>query len=114
MDLIRLYTPLPNQIIKSPLTVTGTARGSWYFEGSFPVVLTDWDGLIVGKGIAKAKGEWTTTELVPFEATITFTVDKKAYSNKGSLILRKDNPSGLSKNDAALEIPIIFADVINK
>src|SRR5680860_1906637 len=31
-DLIRLSTPRPNQTISSPLTLTGQARGNWYFE----------------------------------------------------------------------------------
>jgi hypothetical protein len=107
-DLIRVDSPQPNQTIQSPLTITGVARGSWFFEASFPVVLTNWDGLIIGKGIANAKGNWMTTDFVPFEARLTFTVDKKSYSNKGTLILRKDNSSGLSKNDDAIEIPVIL------
>jgi len=43
---------------------------------------------------------------VPFTATLTFT--KPPYENSGTLILKKDNPSGLPQNDAALEIPIVF------
>ena len=108
-DLIRLDTPKPNQIISSPLKVTGVARGYWFFEASFPVVLVNWDGLIVAEGIATAKGDWMTTDFVPFEANLTFVVDKEVYSNRGALILRKDNPSGLPANDDALEIPIMFS-----
>jgi hypothetical protein len=108
IDLIRLDTPLPNQIIKSPLTVKGVARGYWFFEASFPVVLVNWDGLIIAQGIAQAKGDWMTTEFVPFEANLTFTVDKNAYSNKGTLILKKDNPSDLPQNDNSLEIPVVL------
>ena len=52
-----------------------------------------------------------TSEFVPFEAKLTFTVDKNAYSNRGTLILRKDNPSGLSEHDNALEIPVVFGGV---
>ena len=107
-NLIRLNTPRPNEVILSPLVVTGEARGNWFFEASFPVFLTDWDGLIIATGIAQAKGEWMTTEFVPFEATLTFIVDKNVYSNRGSLILKKDNPSGLPEHDDALEIPIFF------
>lgn len=105
-DLIRITSPRPNQAIRSPLTITGEARGYWFFEASFPVVLTDWDGLIIGQGIAQAKSDWMVTDFVPFEATLTFTADKNAYSNRGTLILRKDNPSGLSEHDDALEIPV--------
>lgn len=109
-DLIRLDTPLPNQTIQSPLVVKGVARGNWFFEASFPVVLVNWDGLIIAQGIAQAKGDWMTTEFVPFEATLTFTVDKKAYSNKGTLILKRDNSSDLPQNDNSLEIPVVFAN----
>ncbi len=109
LDLIRVAYPRPNQIIDSPLVITGEARGSWYFEASFPIVLTNWDGLIIAEGVAMAKGDWMTNEFVPFEATLTFTMDNNAYSNKASLILQKDNPSGLPENDDALEIPIILA-----
>jgi len=108
-DIIRIDSPRPNQIIQSPLIVTGEARGYWFFEASFPVVLTDWDDKIIAQGIATAKSEWMTSEFVPFEAMITFTVDKNAYSNKGTLILRKDNPSGLPEHDDALEVPVVFS-----
>jgi len=118
-DLIRIDYPRPNQTITSPLVIKGQARGNWYFEASFPVALTDWDGRIIAQGIAQAKSDpaatggasWMTTEFVPFEATLTFAVDKNAYSNRGSLILKKDNPSGLPEHDDALEIPVIFAEV---
>ena len=108
-NLIRITTPRPNQIIGSPLTIEGEARGGWFFEASFPVFLTDWDGRIIAQGIATAKGDWMTADFVPFEAVLTFTVDPNVYSNRGSLILKKDNPSGLPKNDDALEIPVVFA-----
>jgi len=108
---IQVDYPRPNQIISSPLVIKGKARGTWFFEASFPVVLTNWDGLIIAQGIAKAQGDWMTTDFVPFEATLVFTVDKKAYSNKGALTLRKDNPSGLSKNDDSIEIPVVFAEI---
>jgi len=108
-DFIRVENPRPNQTIKSPLTITGEARGYWFFEASFPVVLVNWDGLIIAQGIATAESEWMTTDFVPFTATLSFIADKNAYSNKGTLILRKDNSSGLPEHDDALEVPVIFA-----
>ncbi|HZJ42021.1 MAG TPA: Gmad2 immunoglobulin-like domain-containing protein [Patescibacteria group bacterium] len=107
-DLINLDNPRPGQIISSPLVISGQARGTWFFEASFPIVLTDWDGRIIAQGIAQAKSDWMTMDFVSFEATLIFEVDMNTYSNKGSLILQKDNPSGLSQNDDALEIPIVF------
>lgn len=110
-NLIRVSNPLPNQIISSPLVIKGEARGSWFFEASFPVVLTDWDGLIIAQGIATAQSDWMTADFVPFTATLTF--KNPTYKNNGSLILKKDNPSGLPEHDNALEFPIIFKNIDN-
>jgi hypothetical protein len=107
-DLIKVTNLQPNQKISSPLTIKGEARGQWFFEASFPVVLVDWDGRIIAEGIAQAKGDWMTTEFVPFEAVLNFTIDKDIYSRNGAIILRKDNPSGLPEHDDALEIPVVF------
>lgn len=107
-NLIRVDYPKPDQTITSPLIIKGTARGNWFFGASFPVVLTDWDGRIIADGIATAKSNWMTADFVPFEATLTFSVDKDVYSRRGSLILKKDNPSGLPEYDDALEIPVVF------
>lgn len=107
-NLIRLTSPLPNAQISSPVTITGEARGNWYFEASFPVLLTDWDGKILAQGIAQTQSEWMTTDFVPFTATLTFDVADISgqYSENGTLILKKDNPSGLPEHDDALEIPV--------
>lgn len=107
-EMIVVTSPQPGEAIASPLIVRGRARGTWYFEGSFPVSLTDWDGKIITDGYAEAKGEWMTEEFVDFEGTIEFTKPNTEVSNKGTLILRRDNPSGLPENDAAIEIPIVF------
>lgn len=106
--LIRLTSPLPGAEISSPATITGEARGNWYFEASFPIFLTDWDGKIIGQGIAEAQSDWMTTDFVPFKATLTFdtALISGQYSRNGTLILKKDNPSGLPENDDALEIPV--------
>jgi len=105
-EFITVNYPQPNDEIESPLTVLGEARGYWFFEGDFPVVLTDWDGLIIAEGIARAQGAWMTDDFVPFDVILEF--EKPSYNNKGTLILKRDNPSGLLENEEALEIPIIF------
>jgi hypothetical protein len=106
-DLIRITAPRPNGVITSPLKITGEARGNWFFEASFPIVVTDWNGLILGEGYATAQGEWMTTEFVPFTATLKFK-NPNSNNKNGTLILKKDNPSGLLEHDDALEIPIVF------
>ena len=98
--------PEVNGEIVSPLTVRGRARGSWFFEATFPLVLTDWDGKIIAQSYAKAEGEWMTTDYVPFSGTLTF--QKPSYRARGFLIFKKDNPSGVSEHDDSREIPVVF------
>ncbi len=105
--LLILEHPQQEQIVSSPLRIEGKARGNWFFEATFPVVLTNWDGLIIAQGYATAQGEWMTEEFVPFTAELTFISDT-TVSNRGSLILQKSNPSGLPENDDAYEIEVFF------
>ena len=106
-DLITLEVPRPGERVDSPLTVRGAARGSWYFEGDFPVNLTDWDGRIIAEGVASAQGPWMTRDFVPFVATLELTPPE--YGDHGFLILRKANPTGLPRHDDAYEIRVRFA-----
>src|SRR5438105_3302865 len=41
---IHLSQPAPSSIVKSPLIVSGDAKGTWYFEASFPIRLLDAHG----------------------------------------------------------------------
>jgi hypothetical protein len=109
-DLITVDSPLPNAKISSPLTITGSARGNWYFEASAPVILTDWDGRIIAQGHIEAQDDWMTSDFVPFKATLTFTTPTAGDPavNRGTLILKNDNPSGDPARDKAVEIPVVF------
>ncbi len=105
-NLIVVDMPLPNAQVSSPLIIKGQARGNWFFEGSFPITLTNWDGLIIAEGYATAQGEWMTTDYVPFTASIAYTLPPETPYRRGFLILHKDNPSGESKFDDSLELMI--------
>lgn len=116
-DLIVVEEPQPLSVVRSPLTVRGEARGMWYFEADFPIMITDWNGVIIGEWYASAlldpndpDSTWMTESFVPFEGTLEFEVpeDIGEFSRRGTLIFQKDNPSGLPQHDDALEIPIRF------
>jgi len=111
-DLIQVSFPKISSKIVSPLVVTGKARGNWYFEASFPIVVVNWDGLIIGEGYATAQGDWMTTDFVPFKGTINFVPtecsDGAEYCLRGAVIFKNDNPSGDPALDKAVEIPVIF------
>lgn len=110
-DRIRITSPQPGNSLTSPITVSGIARGNWFFEASAPVLVVDWDGRIIGEGFITAQGDWMTTEFVPFTGTITYTVDPLTPYNRGAIIFKKDNPSGLPEYDDAREIPITFSEL---
>lgn len=102
---IRVTAPSPGALIASPLTVAGEARGTWYFEASFPIRLVDSTGQELAVVPAQAKGEWMTTSFVPFEVQLIFAPPPAAG---GFLILQKDNPSGLPEHADSLVIPVRF------
>jgi hypothetical protein len=104
-DLIVVESPRAREEINSPLFISGKARGYWFFEADFPIELVDENNNLIAQTIAQAKGEWMTEDFVPFEATLNFVNPK---TNKGFLIFRKDNPSGLKEHDDELRVPILF------
>ena len=105
-EKIVVITPPPNSEVISPLEVTGNARGSWYFEASFPIKLLDASGKVIASAVAQAQGDWMTENFVPFRAELTF---KTPAAKTGALILERDNPSGLPQNDESISIPVTFA-----
>lgn len=104
-DRIRITSVSAGQEITSPLVIEGQARGSWYFEASFPVRLLDGNGQNIAQMPVQALGEWMTSEFVPFRAILTFARPSTAT---GTLILHNDNPSGLPENDRFISIPVRF------
>jgi Immunoglobulin-like domain of bacterial spore germination len=108
LNLVRINVPRPGSVVKkgAPLLVKGEARGNWFFEASFPIILKDGNGAVLAQGIAQAEGEWMTKEFVPYVATLAFT--SAPTTKNGTLILQKDNPSGMPEHDDALVIPLTF------
>jgi hypothetical protein len=107
-ELIYANSPLPWTQIDSPLTIQGHARGIWFFEGDFPVTLLSQDGAVLARGFCTARGEWMTREFVPFKGSLEFT--KPSNGDRGTLILKKDNPTDLPEHDNSLEIPVYFVE----
>jgi len=96
--------PQANEMISSPVVVSGQARGGWFFEASLPVKLIDEQGNILATVPAIAEADWMTSDFVPFKALVEFS----STSSSGYLVISKDNPSGLIANDASISIPVRF------
>jgi hypothetical protein len=68
------------------------------------VEIVDANGKTLAMVPVQAKGEWMTTDFVPFEETIEFT----PTTETGKIIFHKDNPSGEPQLDDKREISVRF------
>lgn len=107
-DII-VTSPQPGDSVASPLIVAGSARGSWYFEASFPIKLLDQNSQVLATGIAQAQGDWMTENLVPFSATLTFA--PPVGGGSGTLIINNDNPSGDPNLLKTFTVPVVFGAI---
>lgn len=101
---IHVDSPAAMQQVDGVTQITGDAHGSWFFEGSFPIVLLDAQSNEVAYGVATAEGEWMTDAAVPFAGEIDTT---GLVAGTYFVMLKKDNPSGLPENDAQTSFPIV-------
>ena len=104
-NLIVIESPRAYQTISSPVTIKGKARGTWYFEASFPVRIVDENGRELAVVPAQAKTEWMTTDFVDFEVQLNFSTPT---TKTGYIIFEKDNPSGLPEHADQLKMPVGF------
>jgi hypothetical protein len=105
VNLIRVTAPLPNAAITNPVTITGEARGYWFFEASFPIEILDGNGNMLAQTFIMAADEWMTEDFVSFSKVISFNAPA---TEVGTIILHRDNPSGLPENDDLLILPVRF------
>jgi len=103
-DGLILDAPSPDAPLTSPVTVIGRARGTWFFEASFPVRLYNANNEELAVGIAQAQDDWMTENYVSFMTTLTFEADTPT----GTLVFQKDNPSGLPEYDKEVRVPVRF------
>lgn len=101
--LIVVDSPYPGAVTGKQFAITGKARGTWYFEASFPYAVMDANGKILAQGHGSAQGDWMTTNFVPFRADVTIS---SSYTGKATVVLKNDNPSGLPERDASVTFPI--------
>ncbi len=109
-DKIKVELPFPGAVVGKDFAVIGEARGPWFFEASFPIEVLGSDGKVLSTAIAQAQNDpktgeinWMTEDFVPFRADIKV---PQSYIGPATLLLKKDNPSGLPENDASISFPI--------
>jgi len=102
-DLIVVELPFPGAVTGKEFTVIGKARRVWFFEASFPIDVLDKDGKILFQTYATAQGEWMTEDFVPFKSELIKIPE--TYIGPATLVLKKDNASGLPEHDASISFP---------
>lgn len=104
-ERVIVTSPASGARVGPTFTVAGEAPGPWYFEASFPIKVVDANNNFIGQGIAQAQSDWMTVGQVPFLATVTVA---PGYSGPATLVLLKDNPSGMPENDDSVSMPVVI------
>ncbi len=102
-EMISVDTPRPDDVTGKEFTVIGKAIGPWYSEATFPVQVVAKDGTVLFSGGAEAQGDWMTENQVPFFVNVTI---PETFIGEATIVLKKDNPSGLPERDASISYPI--------
>lgn len=93
--------------IQSPLILSGTIDGPWFFEGSATVEVQDTEGHVLGQAITTAESLWMDKALdnepVAFTATVLFA---QHLVDEGFLVFKNANASGLAEHDHDIRIPV--------
>ena len=105
---IKLFRPEEGELVTTPLVVMGEVPGNWSFEASFPVRILDSNGKVLADETAELQADWMTDSMVPFVTKLTYNANEVTKGTTGKLVLSKDNPSGLEKNDDSLTIEVKF------
>jgi len=105
-DLIQLFEPAINATIaSSTLTFSGEAKGFWFVNPSFPVILRAVEsGQTLASGRATSEGNWLDTDFVKFSGKLHF---KVSTTTLAELVLKSENNTGLN-SDNELIVPIIL------
>lgn len=110
-DKIIITTPAKDAIITNPVTISGRARGTWFFEGSFPVEIYDEKNKLLASGKARSIPEsenvkWATNGYFDFKGEIRF--DRPSI-NSGYILFRKDDAAGSPGGEKKLyKLPVGF------
>lgn len=111
-DEFIVFSPKLNYSISSPVEISGKARGSWFFEATFPVEIYDENDNLLGSSFGqfisnpdKKDSTWMTNDFVEFGGEIDF---KESNSKSGYIIFKKDNPSGNLNSEESFKLPVQF------
>ncbi len=100
---IHIIKPEAGSAVSSPLKIEGEAKGSWYFEAEFTVHLEQ-NGKTLADTIVHARGDWMTSDFVPFFTTLIF--PESIRKGDAFLVFKNSNASGKPELDKSYRLPV--------
>lgn len=103
-DLVS-FSLTPGSSVSGKMTVTGSVKGGYFFEGNILINIRAVDNTLLRAGHGQATTDWMTAEPVSFSADVDFTGLPKG---EAYLVIHNDNPSDMRENDKEIAIPIVI------
>lgn len=96
----------PGEKVSGVLTVAGSVKGGYFFEGNILLNILDVNKEVIREGNGNAKTDWMTTEPVGFDGVLDFT---KLPKGPAYIEIQNDDPSDGEGGPAKkILIPIII------
>lgn len=103
-DLVS-FSVQPKSQVEGIVPIRGTIKGGYFFEANILLNILDKDKKILRQGYALAMTDWMTAGPVDFEGNLDFS---GLPSGKAYIEIKNDNPSGESKFDKMIWIPVFI------
>ncbi len=102
-DILVLDNIKDGDTVEVTYKIEGSALGSWYYEGVFPVRVLNQQGEAIGTVMATASSDWMTDGMVPFTCVLDVDLEQESI-----VVIRfdKGNPSGLPDNEDSAKITV--------
>jgi hypothetical protein len=102
--VIFVVLPRPGDTVTAGITISGTARGDWFTQGTFRAEVIAENGDVLVRNQIPAQGNAMTTALVQFSSMVQISPN---YHGPATVILHNDNPDGHPNPDRSVSIPIV-------
>jgi hypothetical protein len=99
-----MISPKKGEEVSSPVKISGSVSGRWFFEGTIIGKVTNSEGEVLGQGPLMANGDWMTESNVSFEGIIPFGISN---TKNGFIVIEADDPGGTG-NIPSYKMPIVF------
>jgi hypothetical protein len=104
-SVVVVTSPLPHATVDVSFVVEGRAPVGWFSESVFPIQVRDENNNVIARATAHGPTAWKKSTALSWSATVTVL---GPYTGPATLILLRNNPSGLPENDDAVTIPIVI------